>query len=115
MSGVFDVPPTFAAFLTWIGTIEFFNIAGAPLLERLFVALKVDNSNIKALVSVLTAVGLALASAALVKWLPGGLVAGVDQWYQVIIGAVVGWLTMQGAHYQIDLRAKRITPPGSSG
>lgn len=112
---MFDVPPTFAAFLTWIGSIAFFNIAAAPLLERLWPVLKIENSEVKSLISVLAAVGLALASKALVMWTPAGLVTGAEEWYQAIIGAVIGWMTMQAAHYQIDQRADRLHPEGTQG
>jgi hypothetical protein len=112
---MFEVPETFAAFLAWIGSIAFFNIAAAPLLERLWPALKIENSEVKSLISVLAAVGLALASKALIMWTPAGVVSGMEEWYQVAAGAVIGWLTMQASHYKIDQRESRLHPEGTQG
>lgn len=91
------MPENFGSFLTWLGSGAAFAIFTALFLEKLpFWATL--NSDVKAAVSMLAAVGLGFLSKALVQWVPAGVVTDLEPWYQVVIGAIVIWEGSQAAH-----------------
>lgn len=103
-----EPPGSFAEFLTWLGTAGAFSLFMALILERVPNWAEWD-SDLKSFISVAVAVGLALVSYMLVRWLPAGVVADLEPWYRVIFNAVVIWLGSQWAHNVINRRDSRTT------
>lgn len=108
------MPENLGEFFTWLGTAGAFATIMALVLERVP---NWDNlsSEAKSIVSLVVAALLGMASYALVRWVPAGVVEGLEPYYQVILSAVAVWLGSQYAHWGINQREDRLNPPGADG
>jgi hypothetical protein len=70
---------------------------------------------VKSFISLVVAALLGVVSYALVRWVPAGVVAELEPYYQVILTAVTIWLGSQYAHWAVNQRKDRLTPPGTEG
>ena len=102
------LPTSFGAFLTWLATAGAFSLFMSLILERVPNWAE-WNSDLKSFISVAVAIGLALISHALVRWLPAGVVAELEPWYAVVFNAVTIWLGSQWAHNIFNRRESRTT------
>lgn len=92
-----EIPQSFAQFLTWLGTNGAFSTVIAIVLER-WPGWATMKSDTKSFITLAVAILLGLASYALVRWVPAGVVNELEPWYQVIVGAVTIYLGSQYAH-----------------
>lgn len=102
---VVEIPQTLGEFFTWLGTATAFGVVMSLVLEKLpfWAGL---NSGLKAVSTMLLAVGLGLLSHALVTYVPAGVVADAQPWYQAIVSGISIWLASQGFHSAVNQREK---------
>lgn len=103
-----ELPATFAAFLTWLGTTGAFG-TGMSLIVEYVPGWATLDAKLKRFITLLLALGLSFASYALTTWLPGGVKEGAEPIYKLIIDALAIWFASQGTHYGIVKRADRKT------
>lgn len=109
------MPTSLGEFFTWLGTAGAFATIMALVLERIPGWNDKLSSEVKSLLSLVVAALLGMASYALVRWVPAGVVAELEPYYQVILTAVTIWLGSQYAHWAVNQREDRLHPPGTEG
>jgi len=98
-----ELPVSLSEFLAWLPTNAAFLLFIAVFLE-LIPGWANWNSNLKAALTLLLAIGLATLSAALVRWIPAGVPPTAEEVYSIIRNSLVLWLGSQYAHNALKQR-----------
>lgn len=110
------MPENLGEFFTWIGSAGCFALVMSLVLERL-PNWENLNSDLKTLLSAIVAILLGLLSAALVKWVPAGVQADLEPWFERIMAALIIWAGSQYFHWKFDVAptTKTISVTATSG
>lgn len=104
-----EVPQTVSEFFTWLASAGALGFVVSAIAE-VFPKWEMIDPKVKRWIVLGISAVLGLLSAALVRYVPAGVVEGAQDWYKAIVTAIAIFAASQWSHWAIIKREDRIDP-----